>query len=274
MDKIQLQPHDQVIVNKKKEDKEDKEKVKAKIKDKELSAWTVQNAPVETQHVTYQLDRALKYSFLLTYIFLLTTATITFIEALRTPDPTVRHIMNLETAISLIASYFYSVFIDRIQKAEDGLSAPMTWSDMVKTRYVDWFMTTPIMITVISIVMAKNLRKELHFGTWIILLLLNFSMLGFGYAGEVGYLNKWVADIAGFIPFLLMFGMLYILYIQPKYVFVNYLLFGVYLFIWSLYGFVYLLDEITKNTVFNVLDLISKCLVGLGLWVLFTKIIR
>ena len=38
-----------------------------------------------------------KNSFYFTYIFLITTGTICFIEALRNSDPRVRHIMNLET---------------------------------------------------------------------------------------------------------------------------------------------------------------------------------
>ena len=38
------------------------------------------------------------FSFTLTYILLITTGTITLIEALRTKIPLVRHIFNLETA--------------------------------------------------------------------------------------------------------------------------------------------------------------------------------
>ena len=34
-------------------------------------------------------------SFYITYIFLITTSVITFIEALRSPIPQVRHILNL-----------------------------------------------------------------------------------------------------------------------------------------------------------------------------------
>jgi hypothetical protein len=52
-----------------------------------------------------------KFSFAISYVLLLTTGTITFIEALRTQIPQVRHVMNLETCISLVAGYFYSVFV-------------------------------------------------------------------------------------------------------------------------------------------------------------------
>ena len=51
-----------------------------------------------------------KNTFSITYTLLLTTAVITFIEAIRTPNSKIRHILNLETCISCVASYFYSVF--------------------------------------------------------------------------------------------------------------------------------------------------------------------
>ena len=56
-------------------------------------------------------DRLVKYTFFITYAFLVTTATITFIEAIRNKDPKIRHILNLETCISIVAAYFYGVFI-------------------------------------------------------------------------------------------------------------------------------------------------------------------
>ena len=52
--------------------------------------------------------KSVKLTFYITYVFLLTTATITFIEALRTKDAKVRHILNLETCISVVASFFYT----------------------------------------------------------------------------------------------------------------------------------------------------------------------
>jgi bacteriorhodopsin len=83
------------------------------------------------------------FSFYLTYILLLTTATITFIEALRTKTPMVQHIMNLETCISLIGGYFYSVFQEKIKKMKE-----MKWKEITTLRYLDWAITTPIMLLV------------------------------------------------------------------------------------------------------------------------------
>jgi hypothetical protein len=68
-------------------------------------------------------DSLAKVSFYGTYAFLVTTGTITFIEALRTNVDAVRHIMNLETCISIVAAYFYSKFVKELEDAEKGGSA-------------------------------------------------------------------------------------------------------------------------------------------------------
>ena len=61
-------------------------------------------------------DELVKMTFYITYVFLLTTATITFIEAMRTKDAKIRNILNLETCISVVAAYFYGKFVDDIEK--------------------------------------------------------------------------------------------------------------------------------------------------------------
>ena len=55
-------------------------------------------------------------SFYITYVFLMTTATITFIEAIRTKDIKIRNILNLETCISVVAAFFYSKFVLDLEK--------------------------------------------------------------------------------------------------------------------------------------------------------------
>ena len=63
-------------------------------------------------------DKTVRNTFYITYVFFLTTATITFIESMRTKDFKARHILNLETAISVIATYFYGTFIEKLKKKE------------------------------------------------------------------------------------------------------------------------------------------------------------
>ena len=65
------------------------------------------------------LNNLVKSSFSITYVLLLTTATITFIESMRTPNAKIRSVLNLETCISIVAGYFYSIFIKKIKNIQE-----------------------------------------------------------------------------------------------------------------------------------------------------------
>ena len=210
-----------------------------------------------------------RLTFYLTYILLLTTGTITLIEALRTTSPTVRHIMNIETCISVVAGYFYSQFIDKINKPGE-----IDFKDINSTRYTDWFITTPLMLLVLLISLSYQPGNgSVHAKNYLFVLVLNICMLLFGYMGEKGVLSKPAACLIGFLFFIVLFGFIYFQYVCGSSGLFNYALFGSYFIIWSLYGLVYLLDEEHKNMAYNVLDVSAKCFVGLGLWAYFTKIL-
>ena len=208
-------------------------------------------------------------TFYLTYVLLITTGTITFVEALRTTSPTVRHVMNLETCISVVAGYFYSQFIDKINKPGE-----IDFKDINATRYTDWFITTPLMLLVLLISLSYQPGNgSVDAKNYLFVLVLNICMLLFGYMGEKGVLSKPVACLIGFLFFIVLFGFIYFQYVCGSSGLFNYALFGAYVGIWSMYGLVYLLDEEHKNMAYNVLDVTAKCFVGLGLWAYFTKIL-
>jgi len=212
----------------------------------------------------------LVFSFTLTYILLITTGTITFIEAMRTKIPLIRHIFNLETVISIIAGYFYAKFVQKIQESFKERKE-IDWKEIVKTRYLDWAITTPIMLMVLINVIAHHNNTSPKIQVYFVVVLLNYLMLYMGYKGELVQNNN-VQFIVSFLAFGLMYFLIYWIYVRPKYNAFNYGIFFFYLIIWSLYGIVYKMDIKTKNITYNVLDLISKCFVGIGLWVYFTKL--
>lgn len=222
----------------------------------------------------------IRLSFTLTYVVLITTGTITFIEALRTEDSFVRHIMNLETCISLVAGYFYGVFIAQIGSSltttdnVKNTNARVDWSQINKTRYIDWCITTPLMLLCLCLVLGMQTKRPIHLPVFLFILILNYAMLYTGYLGETGSMSKITSVGLGFIPFFVMFFLIYSQFVYVKYVRSNYILFFAYLFVWSLYGIVYLFDVKTKNICFNALDFIAKSLIGLGLWVYYTRIIQ
>lgn len=213
-----------------------------------------------------------KASFMITYILLLTTATITFVEAIRTQVSEVRHILNLETCISVVAGYFYSLFITQIEGYSKE-QKPVDWTDITKTRYIDWTITTPLMLLALCIVLGNNIGKKVNLYTISIVVLLNYLMLYIGYLGETKVLNMFTACFAGFIPFAVMFYIIFNNFVGPKYLLSNYVLYGLYLCVWSLYGLVYLLKEEYKNISMNILDCIAKCFIGLGLWAYYSRVI-
>jgi len=211
-----------------------------------------------------------QFSFYITYVLLMTTATVTFIEAMRTKVPNVRHIFNLETCISLIAGYFYSLFVAKI----NAEGSKVNWSEISQLRYIDWSITTPIMLLALCLVLANNIKEPVHLINMVAIVLLNYFMLLVGYMGEIGTMGRMESDLLGFGAFTGMFYMIYNRYVKKSSGIDNTVLFAMYFIVWSLYGVAYLLEEKNKNIAYNILDMFSKCIIGLGLWVYYTKIVK
>jgi bacteriorhodopsin len=214
----------------------------------------------------------IKASFMITYVLLLTTGLITFIEAIRTQNPLVRHIFNLETCISLVGGYFYFVFVTQIDKFEKDHN-PINWDTITKTRYIDWSITTPLMLLSLVLVLANESKTVVHLSTMILIVIFNYLMLFFGYLGETKILDRFTACIGGFIPFFVVFYLIFSNYVITTKGLSKYWLFLFYLFFWSMYGLVYLVEETYKNIAMNILDCISKCFIGIALWMYYIKII-
>ena len=205
-------------------------------------------------------------SFYITYVFLMTTATITFIEAIRTKDLKIRNILNLETCISVVAAFFYSKFVDKLEDDEEP-----DYREINDMRYTDWAITTPIMLLVLVLAFLYNTKGgALSISKFSIILLLNYGMLGSGYIGELGLLSKPIANAVGFTFFAGLFGYIYKQFLSSKYNFDNVLLYLAFIILWSFYGVAYYFDEVAKNVSYNVLDLFAKCFVGIFFWAYFT----
>ena len=210
-------------------------------------------------------DQMVVFTFYITYAFLVTTATITFIEAIRTNDQKIRHILNLETCISVVAAFFYGLFIDKVSKPE------LNYSEINENRYVDWAITTPIMLLVLILAFAYNLKINIKFMDYVIILVFNYLMLGFGFLGETNNLNKLLANGLGFLSFGGLYYFIFMKYISKKKNFDNRMLYYTFLILWAFYGIFYLMDAEPRNVGYNILDLLSKCFVGIFFWAYFTK---
>lgn len=221
------------------------------------------------------LDPALvTNSFYVTYAFLITTGTITFIEAIRTTNPTIRHIMNLETVISIIAAYFYSLFVARTKDLAPG--APLPYADINRLRYTDWMISTPFMLLSLCIVLGYENRVPLTLPVISAVVALDYAMLYLGYAGEGPRptMNKKAAWVASFACFAALYALIAVVFLRVARPTVASLAsFAVFVVLWSIYGLVYFAREDVKILTYNVLDLCAKCLTGIFFWLYFTKVI-
>jgi bacteriorhodopsin len=228
-------------------------------------------APVKSLDI--MKDHLMKNTFYFTYVFLLTTGTITLIEALRTKDPTVRHVMNLETCISIVAAFFYNMFIKKIDEAQEkGVELP--YDQINLTRYTDWTITTPIMLFVLCLVLSAEKKRPFYFTSFIVIMALNFGMLAAGYFGETQVIDKKYGFILGFVFFFAMYAYIWSLFMSGKNTFASILSYMLFIVFWSIYGLVYFADEKTKNIVYNGLDLIAKALIGIFFWMYFTGVVK
>jgi bacteriorhodopsin len=216
-----------------------------------------------------------KNSFYFTYIFLITTGTICFIEAIRNPDPKVRHIMNLETCISVVAGYFYGLFVAKIDKSEkDKKNEEMPLEEINDNRYTDWAISTPLMLLVLCLVLGMENKHVVNFWNFMLILLFNFLMLGAGYIGEVGTLTKTSANMLGFVFFTLMYGSIWSVYMRNKKTINSQVIFWLFVVLWAFYGVFYQTDTLTKIFGYNILDLLSKAFVGIFFWLYLTKSVK
>jgi len=207
-----------------------------------------------------------EYSFYITYILLLTTGTITLVEALRTKSQAIRNILNLETCISIVAAYFYSIFITYVENGN---------TDKITTfRYVDWSVTTPMMlISLILTMIYNNGSGAIYLKNILYVLILNYGMLLSGYLGETGTVHSLLSNLVGFLFFGGLFTYIYKTYMK-KYSLSSMILFFAYVIIWGMYGIVYFFPQDEKMLGYNILDLTAKCLIGLFLWAYFAKVVR
>jgi len=168
-----------------------------------------------------------------------------------------KQMMVLEVIVQFIEGVFYIYWLYNFK----------TIKNITPKRYLDWTITTPVMlINLIFYMIFLRTNTELdflnvfsrEFYTIIPILMLNWLMLLFGYLGEVKAIPVMLGVGLGFIPFLIYYYLIYKNYGSNQ-------LFYYFFIIWSLYGVVAVLPYKTKNMCYNILDLFSKNFFGIFL---------
>lgn len=146
--------------------------------------------------------------------------------------------LHISSIVTFIASCHYYLMITSPTK-------------IISYRYLDWFFTTPLLLIDLCLtyrILDPTLITEL--------LIYNALMLGVGFLGEIGVINKWLACFLGFIPLILLFRKIWI---NMEDTIANRHLFRIFLAVWSMYGVIYLVSNLdARNLSYNILDIISK----------------
>ena len=185
----------------------------------------------------------------------------------------IKDLFFLELFVQLIEGVFYIWLVFNFLKL----------TNITPKRYFDWALTTPTMlITLIAYLIFINARENnqtqgltlysiltTNSNIIIPILLLNWTMLLFGYLGEIKVIPVLYSIILGFIPFLIYYAMIYYNFVQSNNN--GFMFFLYFLFFWSLYGFVAALPYYAKNILYNILDLFAKNFFGLFLaYIIYT----
>ena len=175
--------------------------------------------------------------------------------------------IRIELVVQVIEACFYFWVV----------LAAMQVKNITPRRYIDWIITTPIMLVTTIFYMEykvgktsiipilKDNKRDIA-----IILIFNLLMLVVGYFGETGVIPLYISIPLGFIFFSVTFGFIYERFAKKSRD--GLILFWLVCGCWSLYGIAAMTPVNIKNISYNILDLISKNIYGVFLfWIIKQK---
>ena len=199
------------------------------------------------------------------------TVVITLCSALILNIPIQQYIMLLECVISCISSYIY-YHLFHITKENEIKKEAIDWKHITLLRYNGWVFTTPIMLLSLILFLSISTKINISIPLVCTVVFLDWSMLLLGYLGETNYIDRTTALLTGFIPFFIIFGIIYRTFLK-NYIFFNHFIFALFVLFWGLYGLGYILPLEPRNSLMDILDLLAKSGIGLifAFYFLFIK---
>ena len=176
------------------------------------------------------------------------------------PSFTLLHdLLLMELIVQVIEFSFYVWMISNFN----------TIKNITPFRYYDWVLTTPTMLITFMFYLKflknqeQNIKSESFLtelkNNWKVVLnvlLLNWGMLLSGYVGEQQLFSHLTTTLVGFVPFLLMFYIIYKNFAihseQGRKIF------WYFSGIWAIYGIAAVLPYKIKNSMYNILDLLAN----------------
>jgi len=207
-----------------------------------------------------ELEKFTKKTFRITQILMITCLLIVIFTTLYTKNKSIKTILYLEVFICGVSSTIYTILNHKLHNKHNTI---VNWNDISKTRYYGWMFTTPAMLIVLCLVLSMNSKIALDFTTIISVIILDWIMLYIGILGENKVIERFNAMVIGFIPFLLMFLIIFFKFVIPKSNTFNNFIFIAYLLLWAIYGLAFIMDERYRNIIMNILDFTAKGLIGI-----------
>ena len=214
-------------------------------------------------------------SFIISYYFSISIQIIAFfIQLYGYLLPTTKSIITLKYALNI--EFFVSI-IELIVYAWIGTNL-MNLNHVMNKRYLDWVITTNFLLISIALLFMyynenalkikeedKNVKGLIqdNIPKFAPILLFNNLMLFIGFMGEKKKIKKIYSFSFGFLCFFASFYYLYTYF--GKFSHLSKRVFYIIAFIWGLYGVAHLMKDKLKNTMYNLLDLISKNFFGIFL---------
>lgn len=223
------------------------------------------------------MDKLVTYSIYLSLILQLITTILPFDGFSIKLDPehrVLQDILGIETFVQIVEMIFYIWIIFAVSNLEN----------VTPRRYIDWSITTPIMLfsTIVFLKYSKNQEEnnsqEIKIKNFMVenkeniikLVVYNGLMLLFGYLGETNIIDKRISIPLGFVFFFLTFKLIYNEY--AKYSVNGKKLFYFIFIVWLLYGVAAVMPIKIKNISYNFLDIISKNFYGLFIYYKIKKL--
>jgi bacteriorhodopsin len=179
-----------------------------------------------------------------------------------------KDILKLEFGVQIIEFIFYCWMIINFELIKN----------ITPYRYVDWIITTPTMLITLLAYLSdqdKSTLKEYISKNKLFIskiIILNLSMMLFGLAGELNYINYNTSIMIGFIPFVYYFKLIYDKYLSNNTDKNKLKLYCFFLILWTLYGVVAFLPYEQKNIAYNIIDLFSKNLFSVFLVIIILNL--
>ena len=216
------------------------------------------------------------YTGVLSLIIQLITGIVDF-YAITLPIPgtftLLRELLIMEFIVQIVEFSFYIWMVTSFN----------TIKNITPVRYYDWMITTPTMLITFMFYLKflsnqeENIKSDSFLtelkNNWKLVfkvISLNWLMLLAGYLGEQKVFSYLATTLVGFVPFLLMFFIIYKNFaIKSKQ--------GVKIFwyfsgVWAIYGLAAIMPYKIKNSMYNILDLFAKNFFGLFLAYILYKV--